>query len=123
MKKIFIAGHNGMVGSAILKQSQQKRWKTCFAQKKDLNLLDQKSVLEFFNENKFDLVIDCAAKVGGIHSNNIYRADFIYENLQIQNNIIHSSYLSGVKEVLFLGSSCIYPKYAEQPLKEEYLLT
>jgi len=121
--KVFIAGHNGMVGSAILKQSQQKRWNTCFAQKKDLNLLDQKSVLEFFNENKFDLVIDCAAKVGGIHSNNIYRADFIYENLQIQNNIIHSSYLSGVKKLLFLGSSCIYPKFAEQPLKEEYLLT
>jgi len=121
--KVFIAGHNGMVGSAILKQSQQRQWKTCFAQKKDLNLLDQKSVLEFFSENKFDLVIDCAAKVGGIHSNNIYRADFIYENLQIQNNIIHSSYLSGVKKLLFLGSSCIYPKFAEQPLKEEYLLT
>lgn len=121
--KIFVAGHNGMVGSSILKQVQQKHGLAYFSSRKDLDLLDQKSVLEFFHENKFDLVIDCAAKVGGIHSNNIYRADFIYENLQIQNNIIHSSYLSGVKKLLFLGSSCIYPKFAEQPLKEEYLLT
>jgi len=121
--KIFVAGHNGMVGSSILKQIQQKHRLVYFSSRKNLNLLDQKSVLKFFSENKFDLVIDCAAKVGGIHSNNIYRADFIYENLQIQNNIIHSSYLSGVKKLLFLGSSCIYPKFAEQPLKEEYLLT
>jgi len=121
--KIFIAGHNGMVGSSILKQAKKRQLTIHFASRKDLNLLDQKAVLDYFKNNKFDLVIDCAAKVGGIHSNNLYRADFIYENLQIQNNIIHSSYLTGVKKLLFLGSSCIYPKFAQQPLKEEYLLT
>lgn len=128
--KVFIAGHNGMVGSSILKQLRREIFLDTFkslsiyiSHKSQLNLLNQNEVLEYFLLNKFDLVVDCAAKVGGIHSNNFYRADFIYENLQIQNNIIHSSYLSGVKKLLFLGSSCIYPKFAEQPLKEEYLLT
>jgi len=122
--KIFIAGHKGMVGSAIYKKlSKTKGIEIYVVEKSLLNLLDQTRVTEYFIINKFDLVIDCAAKVGGIHSNNTYRANFIYENLQIQNNLIHSSYLSGVKKFLFLGSSCIYPKFAEQPIKEEYLLT
>ena len=120
--KIFIAGHKGMVGSAILKKIINKTdIEVHTANKSAVNLLDQTKVLEYFNNHKFDLVIDCAAKVGGIHSNNTYRADFIYENLQIQNNLIHASHLSNVKKFLFLGSSCIYPKFAEQPMKEEYL--
>lgn len=122
--KIFIAGHKGMVGSSILKKLRQKsNTQLHTAHKEQLDLLNQKDVLSFFEKNKFDLVIDCAAKVGGIHSNNKYRADFIYENLQIQNNLIHASYLTNVGKFLFLGSSCIYPKFADQPIKEEYLLT
>ena len=122
--KIFIAGHKGMVGSSILNKFTNKtNVKVHTVNKSVVNLLDQTRVLEFFENNNFDLVIDCAAKVGGIHSNNVYRADFIYQNLQIQNNLIHASYLSNVKKFLFLGSSCIYPKFAEQPMKEEYLLT
>lgn len=123
--KIFIAGHNGMVGNSILNKAKIKypTSEIITIDKKYLNLLNQNSVLTYFENYKFDIVINCAAKVGGIHSNNTYRADFIYENLQIQNNIIHASYLSGVKKLLFLGSSCIYPKFAEQPIKEEYLLT
>jgi GDP-L-fucose synthase len=122
--KIFISGHKGMVGSAIFKKIINKTdIKIYTVDKNIVNLLDQTKVLEYFKNNNFDLVIDCAAKVGGIHSNNTYRADFIYENLQIQNNLIHASYLSNVKKFLFLGSSCIYPKFAEQPIKEEYLLT
>jgi len=122
--KIFIAGHKGMVGSSILKKLINKTdVEIHTSEKATLNLLDQTRVSKYFSYHNFDLVIDCAAKVGGIHSNNIYRADFIYENLQIQNNIIHSSHTSGVKKLLFLGSSCIYPKFSEQPIKEEYLLT
>lgn len=122
--KIFIAGHNGMVGSAIHKKlSTRKDAEIHIVNKSSLDLLDQTRVNEYFYNNNFDIVIDCAAKVGGIHSNNTYRANFIYENLQIQNNLIHASYLSDVKKFLFLGSSCIYPKFAEQPIKEEYLLT
>lgn len=122
--KIFIAGHKGMVGSSILKKLKQRQGVQLFTESRDqLNLLSQDQTLNYFKKNNFDLVVDCAAKVGGIHSNNKYRADFVYENLQIQNNLIHSSYLSGVKKFLFLGSSCIYPKFAEQPMKEEYLLT
>ena len=124
MTKIFIAGHNGMVGSAIYKKLYNKKGvKICVSNKASLDLLDQAKTIEHFCYNNFDLVIDCAAKVGGIHSNNVYRADFIYQNLQIQNNLIHASHLSNVKKFLFLGSSCIYPKFAEQPMKEEYLLT
>lgn len=122
--KIFIAGHKGMVGSSVLKKLRQKSNTQLYTiHREQLDLLNQKDVLSFFEKNKFDLVIDCAAKVGGIHSNNKYRADFIYENLQIQNNLIHASYLTNVGKFLFLGSSCIYPKFADQPIKEEYLLT
>ena len=122
--KIFIAGHKGMVGSSILKKiTNRTDVEIHTSEKSTLNLLDQTRVSKYFSYHNFDLVINCAAKVGGIHSNNIYRADFIYENLQIQNNIIHSSYASGVKKLLFLGSSCIYPKFSEQSIKEEYLLT
>jgi GDP-L-fucose synthase len=120
--KIFIAGHNGMVGNSFCKILSNSN-EIVTANRKDLDLKNQKPVLDFFRYHNFDLIIDCAAKVGGIHSNNTYRADFIYENLQIQNNLIHSAYLTGVKKFLFLGSSCIYPKFAEQPIKEEYLLT
>ena len=122
--KIFIAGHKGMVGSSILKKLRTKNnVQIHTAHKEQLDLLNQDQVLHYFQKNNFDLVIDCAAKVGGIHSNNKYRADFIYQNLQIQNNLIHSSYLTDVKKFIFLGSSCIYPKFADQTIKEEYLLT
>tara|TARA_B100000676_G_scaffold63045_1_gene62435 strand:+ start:20787 stop:21752 length:966 start_codon:yes stop_codon:yes gene_type:complete len=122
--KIFIAGHNGMVGSAIMRNLSSNGYKTIyFADRQHLDLLNQQSVDKWFKENDVDVVIDAAAKVGGIHSNNTYRADFIYENLQIQNNLINSSHKHGVKKLLFLGSSCIYPKFADQPIKEEYLLT
>ena len=123
--KIFIAGHKGMVGSAIVNKiiNQNKNTEVITIDKKYVDLLNQQAVNIFFEHHEFDIVIDCAAKVGGIFSNNKYRADFIYENLQIQNNLIHASYLNDVKKFLFLGSSCIYPKFAEQPIKEEYLLT
>lgn len=122
--KIFIAGHKGMVGSAIHKKLfTRKDVEVHIVNKSLLDLLDQTRVNEYFYINNFDIVIDCAAKVGGIYSNNTFRADFIYQNLQIQNNLIHASYLSDVKKFLFLGSSCIYPKFAEQPIKEEFLLT
>lgn len=122
--KLFIAGHNGMVGSSILNKIKKKypKYNIVTIEKKYLNLEQQNIVFTYFENHKFDIVINCAAKVGGIHSNNLYRADFIYQNLQIQNNIIHASYLSGVKKLLFLGSSCVYPKNADQPIKEEYLL-
>ena len=123
MKKIFIAGHKGMVGSAIFRKLKNNSNKIVIADKKKLNLLNQKSVLSFFKRNKFDEVYLCAAKVGGIHANSTYVADFIYENLQVQNNCIHSAYLTKVKKLMFLGSSCIYPKKPKIPIKEEYLLT
>lgn len=113
-----------MVGSSIFnKIKNDKKFTIQTIDKEQLNLINQEDTLKFFENHRFDLVIDCAAKVGGIHSNNTNRADFIYENLQIQNNLIHASYLTKVKKFLFLGSSCIYPKFAEQPIKEEYLLT
>jgi len=122
--KIFIAGHNGMVGSAIYKKiSNIKDAEIHVANRASLDLLDQTKTTKYFYNHEFDTVIDCAAKVGGIYSNDTYRADFIYENIQIQNNLIHASYLTNVKKFLFLGSSCIYPKFSEQPIKEEYLLT
>ena len=123
MKKIFIAGHKGMVGSAIFRKLKNNSNKIVIADKKKLNLLNQKSVLSFFKRNKFDEVYLCAAKVGGIHANNTYVADFIYQNLEIQNNLIHSAYLTRVKKLMFLGSSCVYPKKPRIPIKEEYLLT
>lgn len=112
-----------MVGSAILRKLKNSHNKIVIADKKKINLLDQKSVLSFFKKNKFDEVYLCAAKVGGIHANNTYLAEFIYQNLEIQNNFIHSAYLTKVKKLMFLGSSCVYPKKPKIPIKEEYLLT
>jgi GDP-L-fucose synthase len=122
--KIYIAGHRGMVGSALVRALEQDGYiNLVLRTSKELNLTDQLAVREFFDSEKPEYVFLAAAKVGGIVANNTYRAEFIYENLLIQNNVIHNSYLSGVKKLLFLGSSCIYPKNALQPLKEEYLLT
>ena len=122
--KIYLAGHSGLVGSAILNKLKISGYKNIIiCSHKELDLRNQKKVLNFFKINKFKLVIIAAAKVGGIYANNNYRADFIYDNLSIQNNIIHSSFLTGVKDLLFLGSSCIYPKKCKQPIKESYLLT
>lgn len=122
--KIYIAGHRGMVGSAIHRKLLKEGFTNFVTRTSDtLDLRNQQAVADFFEQEKPDYVFLAAAKVGGIVANNTYRADFLYENLQIQNNIIHSSYLNGVKKLLFLGSSCIYPKMAPQPLKEEYLLT
>jgi GDP-L-fucose synthase len=122
--KIYIAGQRGMVGSAIMRNLQSKGF-TNFVTRtsKELDLRNSQAVSDFFVEEKPEYVFLAAAKVGGIQANNVFRADFIYENLMIQNNVIHNSYLNGVKKLLFLGSSCIYPKLAPQPLKEEYLLT
>ena len=122
--KIFVAGHNGLVGSAIVKKLKSKGYKDILTvERKKLDLLDQKAVFNYLKKNKPKIVIIAAAKVGGIHANNEYGAEFIYENLQIQNNLIHSSYLNNIKNLIFLGSSCIYPKFAKQPLKEECLLS
>jgi GDP-L-fucose synthase len=122
--KVYIAGHRGMVGSSILKALRAKGY-TNFILKTSaqLDLRNQQAVVDFFAVDKPDYVFLAAAKVGGIVANNTFRADFIYENMMIQSNVIHQAYLSGVKKLLFLGSSCIYPKLAPQPLKEEYLLT
>lgn len=122
--KIYIAGHRGMVGSAIHRNLQQKGF-TNFILKtsSELDLRDQVKVAAFFEKEKPEYVFLAAAKVGGINANNIYRADFLYDNLMIQNNIIHSAFINKVTKLLFLGSSCIYPKLAPQPLKEEYLLS
>jgi GDP-L-fucose synthase len=122
--KIFVSGHNGLVGSAIVKKLKAKGYKNILtADRKKLDLLDQKAVFNYLKKNKPKIVIIAAAKVGGISANNEFGAEFIYENLQIQNNLIHSSYLNNIKNLIFLGSSCIYPKFAKQPLKEEYLLS
>jgi GDP-L-fucose synthase len=122
--KIYIAGHNGMVGSAINRNLISHGYNNLiFTPFPPYDLTNQKIVSEFFEKEKPEYVFLAAAKVGGILSNNTYRAQFIYENLMIQNNIIHHSYLNGVKKLLFLGSSCIYPKNCPQPIKEEYLLT
>jgi GDP-L-fucose synthase len=122
--KIYVAGHRGLVGSAIVKNLTCKGYTNLvYRTHSELDLTNQQAVAEFFELEKPEYVILAAAKVGGIVANNTYRADFIYENLQIQNNVIHQSYKHGVKKLLFLGSTCIYPKNAPQPLKEEYLLT
>ena len=122
--KIYVAGHRGMVGSAIYRKLQKEGYTRLLTRTStELDLRDQLSVQNFFTEEQPDYVFLAAAKVGGIIANNTYRADFLYENLCIQNNVIHQSYLAGVKKLMFLGSSCIYPKLAPQPLKEEYLLT
>ena len=122
--KIYVAGHKGLVGSAIIKNLQSKGYTNLITRThKELDLIDQKAVVEFFENEKPEYVILAAAKVGGIVANNTYRADFIYENLQIQNNIIHLSFVYKVKKLLFLGSTCIYPKNAPQPMSEDCLLT
>jgi len=122
--KIYIAGHRGLVGSAIVKSLTCKGYTNLiYRTHSELDLTNQQAVAEFFEHEKPEYVILAAAKVGGIVANNTYRADFIYENLAIQNNVIHQSYVHGVKKLLFLGSTCIYPKNAPQPMKEEYLLT
>jgi GDP-L-fucose synthase len=123
-KKIYVAGHRGMVGSAITRQLEKKGYKNLSLKNfSELNLIRQKETEDFFHNEKPDIVIIAAAKVGGILANNTYRAEFIYNNLMIETNIIHSAYESGVEKLIFLGSSCIYPKLAPQPLKEEYLLS
>ncbi|ASU33638.1 GDP-L-fucose synthase [Mucilaginibacter xinganensis] len=122
--KIYIAGHRGMVGSAIHRKLIKEGYTNFVTRTSDtIDLRNQQQVTDFFKEEKPDYVFLAAAKVGGIVANNTYRAEFLYDNLQIQNNVIHNSYLNGVKKLMFLGSSCIYPKMAPQPLKEEYLLT
>ncbi|WP_396137778.1 GDP-L-fucose synthase family protein [Flavobacterium sp.] len=122
--KIFVAGHRGMVGSAILKDIKNQGYTNIiYKTSSELNLIDQQAVRSFFEAEKPEYVFLAAAKVGGIIANNTYRADFIYENIMIQSNVIHESYLNNVKKLLFLGSTCIYPKLAPQPLKEDYLLT
>jgi GDP-L-fucose synthase len=120
--KIFIAGHKGMVGSSLVKLLKDHECEIITKDKSELDLLNQQDVQNFFKNEKIDQVYLAAAKVGGIYANNSYPASFIYENLMIQNNVIHNSFLGGVKKLLFLGSSCIYPKYANQPMKEEELL-
>lgn len=121
--KIFVAGHHGMVGSAIVRALTSRGFNNIITvDRADLDLTRQNRVEDFFRRSRPDIVINCAAKVGGIHANNEYRADFIYSNLQVQNNIIHTSYEFNVRKLLFLGSSCIYPKFTDQPIKEEYLL-
>lgn len=124
--KLFIAGHRGMVGSAIIRKLLTTGHDPeCIITRthKELDLCNQQAVNSFFSKEKIDSVVLAAAKVGGIHANNTYPAEFIYSNTMIQANIIHGAYLAGIKQLLFLGSSCIYPKLAPQPIKEEYLLT
>jgi GDP-L-fucose synthase len=122
--KIYVAGHRGMVGSAIVRKLQAEGHTSIVTRtSKELDLKEQQAVREFFAQEKPAYVFLAAAKVGGIHANNVYRAQFLYENLMIESNIIHSAHENGVKKLLFLGSSCIYPKMAPQPLKEESLLT
>lgn len=122
--KIYVAGHRGMVGSAITRKLQKEGYTNIITRTSaELDLRNQQAVTDFFATEKPEYVFLAAAKVGGIVANNTYRAEFLYDNLQIQNNIIHNAYLNNVKKLLFLGSSCIYPKLAPQPLKEEYLLS
>jgi GDP-L-fucose synthase len=122
--KIYIAGHRGMVGSAIERRLRTLGYNNIVTRgSKELNLVNQQEVADFFAAEKPDYVFLAAAKVGGIHANNVFRGQFIYENLMIQNNVIHQSHVNGVKKLLFLGSSCIYPKMAPQPLREDSLLT
>jgi len=122
--KIFLTGHKGLVGSAILRLLKKKGYKNVIlVKKKNLNLLDQNKVFKFLEKKKPKIVIIAAARVGGIKANNTYKADFIRENLDIQNNLIHGSFKNGVKKIIFLGSSCVYPINCKRPIKEKYLLT
>ena len=120
--RIFVAGHKGMVGSAIVRLLKNEDVEIISKDRSELDLLNQQDVQKFFEHEKIDQVYLAAAKVGGIHANNSYPADFIYQNLMVQTNVIHSAFVNGVKKLLFLGSSCIYPKYASQPMKEDELL-
>ncbi|MCA2004978.1 MAG: NAD-dependent epimerase/dehydratase family protein, partial [Ignavibacterium sp.] len=123
-KKIYVAGHNGMVGSAIMRALQKNGYNNLLTKSfNELDLRRQSEVEKFFQAEKPEIVIVAAAKVGGILANNTYRAEFIYDNLMIEANLIHASYLNNTEKLIFLGSSCIYPKLAPQPLKEEYLLS
>ena len=123
-KKVYLAGHTGMVGSAILRELESRGYKNIiYKDFSELDLRNQSEVQKFYQNTQPELVIIAAAKVGGILANNTYRAEFLYDNLMIEANLIHSAYLNKVEKVVFLGSSCIYPKLAPQPLKEEYLLT
>ncbi len=123
-KKIYLAGHNGMVGSAILNELKKQGYKNLLYKSfSELDLRKQNDVEQFFELNKPEIVIIAAAKVGGILANDTYRAEFLYDNLMIETNLIHASYLNNIEKIVFLGSSCIYPKLAPQPLKEEYLLS
>ena len=122
--KIYVAGHNGLVGSAIVRNLEKKGYSNLITRSRtELDLMQTEAVNHFYHQEKPHVVIDAAAKVGGIHANNTYPAEFIYDNLTIQNNLINGAYQAGVQKFVFLGSSCIYPKMAPQPLKEEYLLT
>jgi Nucleoside-diphosphate-sugar epimerases len=122
--KIFLAGHNGLVGSAVLRKLKKLNYSNIIlAPKSKLNLLDQKKVFQFLKKKKIQSVIICAARVGGIKANNDFKANFIYENLEIQNNLIHAAKQNNIKNLIFLGSSCVYPKFCKQPIKEKYLLT
>tara|TARA_B100000787_G_C16163601_1_gene282707 strand:+ start:306 stop:1247 length:942 start_codon:yes stop_codon:yes gene_type:complete len=122
--KIFLAGHNGLVGSAVFRKLKELKYTNIIvANKKKLNLLDQKKVFDFLKKNKIESIIICAARVGGIKANNDYKANFIYENLTIQNNLIHGAKINNIKKLVFLGSSCVYPKLCSQPIKENFLLS
>ena len=121
--KIFITGHKGLVGSAILRGLRLRGYKNLiYKNKSSLNLLDQKKVFSFLKKNKPDFIFIAAAKVGGILANNRFKAEFIFENLSIQNNLIHGAYINNIKNLIFLGSSCVYPKFCRQPIKEKYLM-
>ena len=122
--KIYVSGHKGLVGSAIVRQLKSRGYKNIICKtRNELDLTNQNKVLVFLKKTKPDFIFLAAAKVGGIYSNNKYKADYIYENLSIQTNIIHSAYLCGIKNLIFLGSSCVYPRNCKQPIKEKYLLT
>jgi GDP-L-fucose synthase len=121
---IFVSGHKGLVGSSVIRRLKFFGYKNIiYRSRNQLDLKDQSKVFKFFKNNKIDAVINAAGKVGGIYANNKYKADFIYDNITIQNNIIHACYTNKIKNLIFLGSSCIYPRNAKQPIKEEYLLT
>jgi GDP-L-fucose synthase len=122
--RIYVAGHRGLVGSAIVRRLEADGYSNILTRThSELDLMEQTAVRDFFSEEKPEYVFLAAAMVGGIHANNTYPADFIHNNLTIQNNVIHESYMNGVEKLLFLGSSCIYPRLAQQPIREEYLMT
>ena len=122
--KIFVAGHSGLVGSAIVRKLRICGYSNIIlVNKKKVNFMNQKKTFDFIKKIKPKFIFIAAAKVGGIYANNIFRANFLYENLSIQNNLIHGAYLAGVKKLIFLGSSCVYPRNSKQPIKEEYLLS